>query len=147
MTCTARVQVTRALHGISRFWASETRHFPLDLPLQIGRGLPLQTRHTPLHSSLFLPGRDLLNSGTTSMSVFCSTRLPDELAAAAIGLTAGDRLLPTEPADCPPTTAALALHSCGEARSLQHRCRSFAPANFHRSPSRRSCRCYSLYTI
>ena len=71
-----------------------------------------------------------LNSGTTSMSVFCSPRLPDELAAAAIGLTAWGRLLPTEPADCTPTTAA-----AGEARSLQHRCRNFAHANFHRSPS------------
>ena len=50
---------TSARHGISRFWASETRHPPLDLLLQVGRGLPLQTRHTPLHSSLLLPGRVL----------------------------------------------------------------------------------------
>ena len=75
-----------------------------------------------------------LNSVTTSMSVFCSPRLPDELAAAAIGLTAWDRLLPTEPADCPPTTAALAWRSYEEAHSPQHLCRSFALANVHRDP-------------
>ena len=152
--CAAHVQAPRALHallladGILLLVMEFHSSGPLKLVIFLLTS-SADWAGTPAPKLLCIPAlawTGSLTSVTTSMSVFCSPRLPDELASAAIGLTAWDRLLQTEPADCPKATAALAWRSCGEAHSLQHLCQSFALANFHRNPSRRNCRCCPLCT-